>query len=116
MTHDVATLKAAAKAHGQEHLFAFYDALDAPGQLRLLDQIASLDFALMDELLRCFVAHDPSGIGAPRKIDPAPIMTWPRTAAEKAAAQAARAAGEAALRAGRVGCFLWPAGRARAWA
>jgi UDP-N-acetylglucosamine/UDP-N-acetylgalactosamine diphosphorylase len=103
-------LREKARAHHQEHLFAFYDSLNDASQTKLLEQIAALDFAKVDALVAEFV----KGRGQPAAADqlvPAPIIGIPVTPDQKKAAQAARVAGEAAFRQGRVGCFLVAGGQ-----
>jgi UDP-N-acetylglucosamine/UDP-N-acetylgalactosamine diphosphorylase len=110
MAHDVQALKKLAEAHGQGHLFAFYGELSSASQQKLLDEIAALDFDVLDRLIDDYVkraGHLPP-LG---KLEPAPVFTLPKSAQEKNDEQDASAKGEEALRQGRVGCFLVAGGQ-----
>ncbi|HEY3325459.1 MAG TPA: UDPGP type 1 family protein [Planctomycetota bacterium] len=109
MQHDLQKLMAAAKAHGQEHLFAFYAELSAESKAKLLDQIASLDFDLIDRLVAEFV----KGGAAPTTgtLEPAPVIALPKAPAEKQAEAQARATGDELFRKNRVACFLVAGGQ-----
>ena len=107
---DHSSLRAMAVAHGQGHLFAFHDELPQAGREKLLKQIATLEFNVVDQLIAQFVRAkgQPAESGT---IEPATVIALPATPEEKRAEQAAREAGEMALRAGRVGCFLVAGGQ-----
>lgn len=59
------------EAHGQAHLLAFYDQLNAKQQDSLLAQISAIDFDALDELIDQYVRH-PQPAKLPDKIEPAP--------------------------------------------
>ncbi len=103
MPLDAAALRARARAHGQEHLFAFFDALSAPAREKLLAQIAAVEFDVLDRLVAGLVAGPAASA---QRLEPAPVVVWPSTPEQAAAQRKAYAAGEEALRAGRVACFL----------
>jgi len=108
--YDPSSLRAMATAHDQGHLFAFFDELPAAGREKLLKQVATLEFSVLDRLIAQFV-RGPGQMAEGGKIEPAAVITIPATESEKKAEQTAREAGEAALRAGRVGCFLVAGGQ-----
>jgi len=94
--------------HGQEHLLRFWDRLDGEGRRALLNQIATIDFDLMDRLVEQWVRHEPPSEIFER-IDPVPTIPIPDPA--HADARQAWDAGEEALRAGRVGLLLVAGGQ-----
>ncbi|MCZ7644818.1 MAG: UDPGP type 1 family protein [Planctomycetota bacterium] len=98
------------RAHGQAHVLAFWDGLDEAERGRLLGQLAALDFGLLDRLTKDLLAPD-AAASKPPVLEPAPLIELPKTEAERDRFAEARAAGEAALRAGRVGCFLVAGGQ-----
>ncbi|MGD0091297.1 MAG: UDPGP type 1 family protein [Planctomycetota bacterium] len=109
--YDPASLCTMATAHGQGHLFNFFEELPEAGREKLLKQIASLEFSVVDRLIAQFI-HGAGQLPCEGgKIEPAPVLTIPATPEEQQAEQAARTAGTAALREGRVGCFLVAGGQ-----
>ena len=102
---------------GQGHVFAFFDGLDPAAQARLLAQAAEVDLAELDRLTRSLLAAaGPGGRPAAAGPDltglaPAPFEARPEHGGDAAAWAAARAAGEAALRAGRVAAFTVAGGQ-----
>lgn len=104
--HDEAALRQRAQEFGQGHVFQFWDQLDDAGRKHLLDQVAEIDFALMRTLAETWIFSEP----APETFsDIKPLPCLP--VATREGAQEAWAAGEAALRAGRVGLFLVAGGQ-----
>ena len=106
---DLKKLRDLAETHNQGQLFAFYEKLKPAEQDKLLDQIAHVEFDVVDTLIAEFVKG--SAQTAPAKLEPAPVISTPKTPAEKQSAAAARAVGEAAFRAGRVAMFLVAGGQ-----
>jgi len=105
-------LRAAFAAAGQDQVFAFWNQLDAGGQERLAAQAAEIDLAEIDHLVRTLVRGTESV--APVNYDglrPAPYLALPSQGGDAAAWQAARQAGEQALRAGRVAVFTVAGGQ-----
>ncbi|MCC6143362.1 MAG: UDPGP type 1 family protein [Candidatus Hydrogenedentes bacterium] len=105
---DEQTLRQTAAQYGQDHIFRFWDELDEGGKARLLEDIGAVDFRRMEQLIEKWVRHDPppeefGGIDAVEVIPPA-------DPAREDAREALRA-GEAALRAGRVGVVLVAGGQ-----
>jgi len=94
--------------YGQQHVLRFWPALNDIERNALLAQIESIDFPLMKRLTDQWVHKEP----APetfRHLAPIPII--PRPVPGRTDAADAREAGEAALRAGRVGLFLVAGGQ-----
>ncbi len=94
--------------NGQDHLLAFWGDLDGAGRGRLLEQIASIDFALMNRLVEQWVKNDPPPESF-KAIEPVP--TIPVVEPNRPDAREALDAGEEALRAGRVGLLLVAGGQ-----
>ncbi len=90
------------EAAGQEHLFAFWDERPAAMRARLVEDLSSLDPALISELKAAVSAGNAA---APRDFKPAPYEPLSRTSVD----QAAREAGEEEIRRGRA-AFLTVAG------
>lgn len=94
-----------AEAFGQEHLFRFWDELNGTERNELLGNIADIDFPRMQSLIEQWVLNEP----APERfqhIEPVPVITLDAPDTGEA-----WDAGEAALRAGRVGLFLVAGGQ-----
>jgi len=106
---DWETLKERATQHGQGHLFQFWDELDAAAKSQLLDDVAQIDFLLLDSLVEKWILHPP----APENftnIEEIPLIP-PVTERNDDDAHTALGAGEEALRAGKVGVFLVAGGQ-----
>lgn len=90
-----------AAAHGQQHVFAFWDQLDDAARETLLAQVEAIDFPLLDRLL-----GEGSG-NHDEQLDmttcrPAPMVTLPSTDDQRRKLESAREAGTAMLAAGKV--------------
>jgi UDP-N-acetylglucosamine/UDP-N-acetylgalactosamine diphosphorylase len=96
---------------GQGHVFAFFDQLDPEEQRRLLDEAGEIDLAeiarLTDTLLKKSGA---AGINL-SGLEPAPYEPLAEHGGSVAEWQAAKTAGEEALRAGRVAAFTVAGGQ-----
>lgn len=102
--------RARAEAHGQGHLFRYADELDPTQRERLAKEVASVDF---DEMAALAKLLQSSERGAPvAGFEPPELFPLERDAAQEARAREARAVGEEALRAGRVGYLLVAGGQA----
>lgn len=96
---------------GQLHLCSFINELNAEEQSELIRQIESLDLALLQELINNYVLKKPV-LDIPSDITPAPFFPLiPRSEAEKTYYQQADAAGETALRAGKVAALTVAGGQ-----
>jgi UDP-N-acetylglucosamine/UDP-N-acetylgalactosamine diphosphorylase len=96
---------------GQAQVFAFFDQLPAREQQRLLSDSAEIDLAEVDRLVRTLLAK---GAVAGVNLDglaPAPYERLPENGGDAAAWAKAKAAGEAALRVGRVAAFTVAGGQ-----
>ena len=108
---DFDSVLAKLKSHGQEHALAFWDKLDEAGRAALLAQIDALDFDAL-ETTRALLAARAGGAPAEAAaagsapMEPAPVVELAGVARE-----AARAVGEAELRAGRVGAIVVAGGQ-----
>ncbi len=96
------------EAHGQAHVLQFWPRLSAAERERLAAQIASIDLDLVDRLVKTWVLATPQPQHFTR-IDPVEVLPVPSR--DQPAAREAHAAGEAALRAGRVGLVLVAGGQ-----
>ena len=96
---------------GQGQVFAFLDRLTEEGRRRLLADAAEIDLAEVEELHRKLVAkRSEAGIDL-EGLSPAPYQPLPDRGGDEARWNQARAAGEAALRAGRVAAFTVAGGQ-----
>lgn len=97
---------------GQSQVFAFYDQLALDAQRRLLDEAAEIDLAEVDSLYRSLVTKTSGAAGVNLDgLAPAPYEKRPEHGGDAAAWAKAKAAGEAALRAGRVAAFTVAGGQ-----
>lgn len=96
---------------GQGQVFAFYPQLAPEAQARLLAEAAEIDLDEVARLTRTLLA--PSAGAGVDLVDlaPAPYERRPENGGDAAAWVAAKAAGEAALRAGRVAAFTVAGGQ-----
>ncbi len=94
---------------GQGHVFAFLDRLDAAERSRLFAEAAEVDLAELDRLKRTLL-----GTAAAVEVGdlaPAPYVPLPDNGGDSLKWIQARAAGEEALRAGRVAVFTVAGGQ-----
>ena len=96
---------------GQGHVFAFFDQLAPAAQHRLLDEAAEIDLAEIAQLSRTLLAPGAACSVNLDGLDPAPYEARPENGGDAPAWAKARAAGEAALRAGRVAAFTVAGGQ-----
>lgn len=105
-------LIAAFRAAGQEQVFAFWDALNPAERSELAAQAAEVDLAEIARLHRTLVQKSAGGAGMNLDgLSPAPCIRLPENGGDAAQWTAASAAGEAALRAGRVAAFTVAGGQ-----
>lgn len=99
------------KQAGQGHVFAFFEQLAPAAQERLLAEAAEIDLTEVDRLVRTLVAKQ-AAVGVDLSdLSPAPYEKRPEHGGDAAAWSAAKNAGEAALRAGRVAAFTVAGGQ-----
>jgi len=97
-------LRELASAYGQEHIFRYWDQLDAPARNRFLEDLARVDFPLMRRLAETWILNTPE----PEHFsDIQPIPVIPPEPIDPAAVEA----GEEALSRGEVGLFLVAGGQ-----
>jgi UDP-N-acetylglucosamine/UDP-N-acetylgalactosamine diphosphorylase len=97
---------------GQAQVFAFFDQLAPTEQQHLLAEAAEVDLAEVDELNRTLVAKTAGAVGVNLDgLAPAPYEPLPANGGDAAAWARAKAAGEAALSAGRVAAFTVAGGQ-----
>ncbi len=99
------------RAAGQGHVFAFWDRLAVNERQELLAQAAEIDLAEADRLTRALVFNSGAGGVNLAGLAPAPYQRLPENGGEAASWAQAQAAGEAALRAGRVAAFTVAGGQ-----
>ena len=96
---------------GQEQVFRFFDRLSPAGQDKLLRQAAAIDLGEIDHLVQTLVKGSGGSSVNVEGIQPAPYIPLPRSGGDPAQWAAAKAAGEEALRAGRVAAFTVAGGQ-----
>ena len=96
---------------GQGHVFAFFDQLAPDAQRRLLEEAEEIDLAEIAQLTRTLLAPGGTCSVNLEGLAPAPYEARPENGGDAAAWVKARAAGEAALRAGRVAAFTVAGGQ-----
>ena len=96
---------------GQGHVFAFYNELAPEAQQALLAEAAEIDLAEVDHLTRTLLAQGGAASLDLTGLAPAPYERRPENGGDAAAWSAAKTAGEAALRGGRVAAFTVAGGQ-----
>ena len=97
---------------GQAQVFAFFEKLTPDAQHRLLAEAAEIDLAEVDRLYRSLVAKSEGAAGVNLDgLAPAPYERRPEHGGDALAWAKAKAAGEDALRAGRVASFTVAGGQ-----
>lgn len=96
---------------GQGQVFAFLDRLTAEGRRRLVAEAAEIDLAELERLHGKLVANRASSAVDLEGLEPAPYQSLPDHGGDEGEWIKARAAGEAALRAGRVAAFTVAGGQ-----
>ncbi len=109
MNHE--QLIAAYRAAGQAQVFAFWDFLPPSERAALLNQAAEIDLAEIERLNRTLVFKAGGGGANLEGLAPAPCTRLPGNGGDATEWAKARAAGEAALRAGRVAAFTVAGGQ-----
>ncbi len=99
------------RAAGQGQVFAFLDQLEPAAQQRLLEEAGEIDLAEVDRLTRTLLAKGASPGVNLAGLAPAPYEALPENGGDAAGWEKAKAAGEEALRAGRVAAFTVAGGQ-----
>ena len=108
---EIEKLMSAFRSAGQGQVFAFWDSLNASERTVLANQAAEIDLAEVDRLNQSLVFKK-GGAGVDLAgLAPAPCTRLPENGGDPARWAAAKAAGEAALRAGRVAAFTVAGGQ-----
>jgi UDP-N-acetylglucosamine/UDP-N-acetylgalactosamine diphosphorylase len=102
-------LRAHFEAHGQGHVFRFWDRLSAAEREGLLAQAASIDLPRV--LAAVAAAHGAPELASP-KLSPTPVERIPEHGGDPARFEAARKRGEALLASGRVALLVVAGGQA----
>ncbi|MCD6116616.1 UDPGP type 1 family protein [bacterium] len=95
---------------GQGHVFRFWDELSDQDKTELINQLSGIDFNLIKNLHRDFVGS-PEESNKNYNLEPAEIISIPRTDKQKKAEEEARLTGEKALADGRAAAFLVAGGQ-----
>lgn len=96
---------------GQGHVFAFFNDLPSEAQKSLLAEAAEIDLAEIDRLAKTLLAKGAAAGVDVTGLSPAPYERLPEQGGDAKAWAAAKQAGEAALRAGRVAAFTVAGGQ-----
>ncbi|MFA6133894.1 MAG: UDPGP type 1 family protein [Phycisphaerae bacterium] len=108
---DIRAVRQKLDKHGQSHLLRYYDELSDSKRTVLLEQIASIDFDKMDELIARYVLEKPV-VRPMGQISPPPIVSARSTdAAAQAELKAARRRGEQLISEGKVAAFVVAGGQ-----
>ena len=99
------------RAAGQGHVFAFWATLNAKERAELANQAADVDLAEIELLNRTLVFKASGGGASLDGLAPAPCTRLPVNGGDAAGWAKAKAAGESALRAGRVAAFTVAGGQ-----
>jgi UDP-N-acetylglucosamine/UDP-N-acetylgalactosamine diphosphorylase len=95
---------------GQAQVFAFFDQLPPAGQQRLLEEAGEIDLDEVANLTRTLLGQQAATVNLDG-LAPAPYEPRPEHGGDAAAWSKAKAAGEEALRAGRVAAFTVAGGQ-----
>ncbi len=105
------TIVEAFERAGQGHVFAFFDQLAPAAQKQLLADAAEIDLQEIDHLTRTLLAKDATTGLNLDGLAPAPYERLPEKGGDAKTWTAAKTAGEAALRVGRVAAFTVAGGQ-----
>ncbi len=95
---------------GQGHVFRFWEELDEEARKHFLEQLKKIDLNLVTQLVKEFVKN-PHKAKFKGELEPADVIPIPQTPEQQQQAEEARKAGEAVLRAGKVGLILVAGGQ-----
>lgn len=104
-------LAARLERHGQSHLLRFWGRLDATARDRLAAEIRSIDFELLDGLVRHLVFEEAAPAPEPGDVRPVDVWRLPHTDAERVARRHAAEVGEAMLADGEVAVVVVAGGQ-----
>jgi len=99
------------RSHGQEHLLRFWEELSSPGRKALLEQIETIDFDRLEELIERYVrrkeSYRPGGQIEPAEVIPA----QPTDPTAQATRDEAAKRGRELIAAGKVAAFVVAGGQ-----
>ncbi len=107
MAREASELAALLGRHGQQHVLAFWDKLSARERVILGEQIAALDFGLLERAQR----QDPAAKSEALNLEPEPFIRLPYDAQSVLKWRQARHVGQEALAAGRVAAMVVAGGQ-----
>ncbi len=96
--------------HGQEHVFAHWDALDEAGRAELLDDCHRVDFDWLEARIDQY-RQEKAATHEPLSIEPAPVIELPRTEEDYRRREEAYEVGARALARGEVAAFCVAGGQ-----
>ncbi len=108
MPDRLSSIRTTLQSHGQEHLLAFWDELDADRQASLLTQIQEIDFDQLKVLIGTLVVHKQQ-VERPGDLEPAPFYAHEPGSTYDPVHY--REVGEELLRAGKVAAFTVAGGQ-----
>jgi UDP-N-acetylglucosamine/UDP-N-acetylgalactosamine diphosphorylase len=111
MTPDPAKLIDSFRSAGQGQVFAFFDRLAPEAKDRLVAEAAEIDLGEIERLVRTHVTGGAAPAVDLEGITPAPYEALPSRGGGRASWGKAKAAGEGALRSGRVAAFTVAGGQ-----
>jgi len=96
---------------GQGHIFRWWEELSPGEREELLDQIAGVDLAQLEELTEEYRKSQTAAPSAGMEIKPAPVIPLPSTEEQAAEHEKMKKAGEEEFRKGTVACFVVAGGQ-----
>jgi UDP-N-acetylglucosamine/UDP-N-acetylgalactosamine diphosphorylase len=111
MTNDPHALIESFRRSGQGQVFAFYDRLAPAAQARLVAEASEIDLGEIERLVRTLVSVGGSPAVDIEGLEPAPYERLPARGGDAPSWAKAKAAGESALRSGRVAAFTVAGGQ-----
>ena len=105
---DIESLRESFRVHGQDHVFRFWDILDASAQARLCDQARAIDLASLERARAAIAVGEAA---SESELAPVEVARTPEHGGDAAAMHAARQRGDALLAAGRVGLMVVAGGQ-----
>ena len=103
-------LREKVKNAGQEHIFKFWDELSEKSQDKLIHQIQTIDFNLMNRLKDMYLNDDEEKLFS-SELQPIDIIPIPTTDSQKEEAERAKLVGEKLLTDGKVAALLVAGGQ-----
>jgi len=107
---DEKALRRRADHAGQEHVFRFWDDLDAERRRRLLEQLAEVDFEELTRLVREHI-YEGRRFRLPDDLEPAPFIPLPTADTERRRHARMRDLGETVLASGRAAALTVAGGQ-----